>query len=229
MKFFTNNFFNIPSLYFIDSGAVNTKRPRRTHCRFDIDIVRNCAYFTITTFLVTILYTSMCGPLYYRTLIPVLLCCLVVSCGSKNRRTAGLEREGAAQESSAGHDSGSIGTTIPPNHCRIIGVVVEIKDVAASSDVPEQCAQAPCWAIVKIESVLGYGSAFGSPLPQGSEILVHFPFTVMPTRAIFPQIETQFPGLSAGSRFFADLEAQYQPESGNDHSVKYIVYGYEIR
>ena len=171
----------------------------------------------------------MCGPLFYRILIFVLLCCSVVSCGSKNRREAGLGEDRAAQDSAADRNSGTIGTPIPPNNCRIIGVIVKIEDVAAFSGASEQCSQAPCWATIRIESVLGYGSAFGSPLTHGSEILVHFPFTVLPRQDIFPEMETRFPGLSAGSRFLADLEAQYRPGSGNDSSVKYVVYGYEIR
>jgi hypothetical protein len=171
----------------------------------------------------------MCAPLFYRVLILVLLCCSVVSCGLKNHRTAGLKEDGAAQDSTVNWDSGIIGTPIPPNHCRIIGVVAAVEDIAASASAPEQCSQAPCWAIIRVESVLGYGSAFGSPLTHGSEILVHFPFTLMPTKEIFPQLDTQFPGLSAGSRFLADLEAQYRPGTGSDTTVKYVVYGYQIR
>ncbi len=164
-----------------------------------------------------------------RIIITTVLITVFSGCSSKSDRTSEAEQTGSASESASRGFPGNTTAPVPPNHSRIIGVVANIDDIAETSNLSKPCSQAPCQAIIRIESVLGYGSAFGRPLATGSEISVFFPFTLMPTHMLFPTLEKDYPGLSVGSRFLADVESRlaFQPESGE--KVLYIIYGYEIQ
>jgi len=97
-----------------------------------------------------------------------------------------------------------VGPGVPPGHCRIVGTVISISN-ALSARAEDPCSKAPCMASIKVDEILGYGSAFTSPLSKGKEIQVRFAFTLAPSKEMYPQMSPSLPGLAVGSRFQADL------------------------
>ena len=113
---------------------------------------------------------------------------------------------------------------IAPGKCRIVGTLVAI-DSAMEQSGP--CSKAPCRAIVRIDSILGYGSAFGSPLALNKQIAIRFGFTLAPTtKELFPNMTNRLPGLEIGSKFQSDLESQNEMRSAGTQSW-YLVYDYK--
>ncbi|MFQ3597809.1 MAG: hypothetical protein SNJ55_06295 [Chloroherpetonaceae bacterium] len=97
---------------------------------------------------------------------------------------------------------------IPPNHCRMIGVIASI-DETRSTDRESPCAKAPCKAKVKITKILGYGSGFNTPLTEGREVEMTFAFTLAPTtKELFPNLAARYKGLKQGDTFQADVQSQ---------------------
>ena len=165
-----------------------------------------------------------------RLLIVLFYCCAAVACSKANRGAAPGEQTGVREETSTTNKPRAIaGPRIPPNHCRIIGSIVSIDETLISSDPSNPCSKVPCRATVRIESVLGYGSAFTDPLSRGAEIVVQFTFTLSPTKDLFPDMSREYPGLTAGSRFLSDVEALQMRERGENSSTKYVIYGYEVK
>ncbi len=112
---------------------------------------------------------------------------------------------------------------IAPGRCRIVGTIASI-DSAMEASGP--CSKAPCKALVEVDSILGYGSAFGNPIALHGRIEVHFAFTLAPTtKDLFPNMSASLPGLSVGSKFQTDLESriEMQPSGGR---TAYLVYDY---
>ena len=97
-----------------------------------------------------------------------------------------------------------VGPGVPPGHCRIVGTVISISNTL-SAKAEDPCSKSPCMASVKVNEIIGYGSAFTSPLSMGKEIQVRFTFTLAPTKEMYPQMSPPLPGLAVGSRFQADL------------------------
>lgn len=130
------------------------------------------------------------------------------------------------------HQQNSDGTfaaryaSIPPGECRIVGTVVSV-DSALDTVVPgSPCSVEPCNAVIRVDSVIRYGSAF-PPLSTGSSINLHFFFTLAhTTKRLFPNLKTHFPGLQAGSTFIGNIEVILQPNK-NGRSRAYAIYGYE--
>ncbi len=164
-----------------------------------------------------------------KMVVSAVLVAVFSACGSKSNGTSEAEQTASASESATRVSPYSAAAPIPPNHGRIIGVVTNIHDITETSDLSGPCSREPCRATIRIESVLGYGAAFGRPLAKGSEIPVFSPFTLMPTNTRFPDLKKDYPGLSVGSRFRADIESRlaFQPERGE--KVLYIIYGYELQ
>lgn len=109
--------------------------------------------------------------------------------------------------------------SIPPGSCRISGTIIGIDSTLDLSDPAQPCAKVPCNADVRIDSVLGYGSAFGTPVVQGKEYKMHFVFTLSPTsKELFPLMNTAYPGLHTGSSFIADIKRQ---DSGRTPDVRH--------
>jgi len=155
-----------------------------------------------------------------------LLCCLLLleaGCGNNSAaRREGESGRPAPQEAA---------TSIAPNHCRIIGTIVSVDPDFRTGEPGTPTAEEPCLAVVRVDSVLGYGSAFGRPLAQGREIEVLFKFTLSPTKDLFPRLARHYPGLKAGSRFQADVElvSERPRESGAVAGYRHVVYGYEVK
>jgi hypothetical protein len=112
---------------------------------------------------------------------------------------------------------------ISPGKCRIVGTLVSV-DPTMDKEGP--CSKAPCRGTVRVDSILGYGSAFGNPIATNTQIQVRFAFTVAPTSEdLFPNMTERLPGLNVGSHFQADLESQIEMNKGAQ-SPTYLVYDY---
>ncbi len=136
-----------------------------------------------------------------RSVLLPLVAVLTLSCSSSR------QEQSAAETSEKEKAMVSEGQRIPPNHCRVVATIVAIKPDLKGSTEKDPCGKSPCVATVKIDSVLGYGSAFGSTLGSGKEIELRFTHTLSPTKEILPDINPPLPGLAVGSRFQADVRA----------------------
>lgn len=151
-----------------------------------------------------------------------LIILLVISCSSSHKETKTAEpskKEALLRASSEQRHQ------IPPGSCRLIATVVSIDDsLAENPDDP--CSQTPCRAVVRVDSVLGYGQGFAPPLARGNELEVTFKFTLHPTDTLFPNMTQSYPGLAVGETFLADVEALRTGMSPKDHP-NFLVYGYK--
>ncbi len=120
------------------------------------------------------------------------------------------------------------GVSIPPSMCRLVATVTGIDSLLTPSSAGDPCSKAPCQATVRVDSVLGYGSAFPYPLTPGETVRVRFAFTLGPTATILPSVSPAYPGLSIGSRFKADMEGTPAPGRTAGAAV-FVVEGYEVR
>lgn len=121
------------------------------------------------------------------------------------------------------------GETIPPDHCRVTATVVSIDPTLSSSKANDPCAQAPCSATLRIDEVIGYGSAFSTPLATGDIVIAHFAFTTRPTKAILPELNQPFPGVEKGTTLTADLRAEAVKGGGENAGRKFTIFGYQVR
>ena len=94
---------------------------------------------------------------------------------------------------------------VAPNHCRIVGTILEVQGPDRSAASGDPCSKFPCSATVLVDSVLGYGSAFPGALAPRQVIEVRFQYTLAPSREAFPSETFSLPGLSPGHRFRADV------------------------
>jgi hypothetical protein len=115
-------------------------------------------------------------------------------------------------------------TRIAPGRCRIVGTIVSID---STLDEKGPCSRAPCRAIVRVDSILGYGSSFGNPIALSKQISVRFAFTIAPTTSdLFPNAMEQLPGLQVGARFQTDIESQNEVGMSGRHS-SYLIQDYK--
>ncbi len=122
---------------------------------------------------------------------------LFIGCGATKQESNHAEAIRAAKERMAME----VPPSIPPNQCRVSATVIAIDSAVRGDKGP--CATAPCMATVRIDSVLGYGSAFPKPLAPGEKLVVKFAYTLQPTTKEFPEVKPALPGLSVGARFVA--------------------------
>jgi hypothetical protein len=111
---------------------------------------------------------------------------------------------------------------IAPGNCRLIASVIKIDSSLNTEDPESPCAKGSCLALVKIQNVLAYGSAFPSDVAEGAEINLFFPNTLTPH---FLGIKSSSPDLKNGDLFQALVEARMHPLSGhlfivNDYKIK---------
>ncbi len=95
---------------------------------------------------------------------------------------------------------------LPPNTCRVRSTIVAIDTSFTGASSSDPCAKFPCEATVRIDEVLGYGSAFDRTLSAGETVTVTFAYTLAPTRLAYPDMKPGLPGLEVGSSFTADIE-----------------------
>ncbi|MBI5463852.1 MAG: hypothetical protein HY966_02710 [Ignavibacteriales bacterium] len=114
---------------------------------------------------------------------------------------------------------------VAPNVCRVIAKVVSI-DSTLDKQGESPCGKAPCTATLRIASVLGVGSSFGSTPAVNSELKVRFLYTTGATGKLFPNMKPDLPGLSVGSVIKTDLIGGGDAPSG---SATVVVERYEIQ
>ncbi len=155
-----------------------------------------------------------------RSIVTVALACFMACSAQTDKTTRSEGRHQQGIQTPIGERE----VRIAPGRCRIVGTLVSI-DSTLEKGGP--CLKAPCRGFVRVDSVLGYGAAFGNPVAVNERIDVRFAFTLAPTsRELFPNMTKQLPGLQVGTRFQADLESQN--EFGNsERRVSYLVHDYE--
>lgn len=154
----------------------------------------------------------------FRYLLPLILFLFAACSGSKQEREASDSRKEIKMTSEE--------KRISPNHCRVIATVVAISPTLKGVTDKDPCGKAPCIATVKIDSVLGYGSAFGSPIGEGQHLEVKFTHTLAATKTVAPELTPHLPGLSVGAKFLADIRSSIQMGSS---VLQYSVDAYEKR
>ena len=115
---------------------------------------------------------------------------------------------------------------IPPGHCRIIGTIVSIDAIQKTGNADDPYSKAPSRAVVRVDSVLGYGQGFIRPLSKSKEVPITFKFTLSPTKDLFKNMTKTYPGLEMGSKFLADVEAQ---QLLGTESFQYSISQYEVK
>ncbi len=119
----------------------------------------------------------------------------------------------------------NVGENIPPNSCRVVGTVLSIDPILKSRNEKDPCSKTPCQVTVRVDSIVGYGSAFNKPFAVGNTISVTFAFTVGPTKEILPSLSQSYPGVAKGTAFLADILSQ----QGLNDEVSYLIYGYTVK
>ncbi len=112
---------------------------------------------------------------------------------------------------------------VPPGHVQLVGTIIRILDMRTGQE-GDPCASYPCQAVVRVDSVLAYGSGVQGILSSGDEVVMHFTFTLAPTREARPDIEVALPGLKEGDRFRAIVTVQ---EQMGTRQPRFIVHEYE--
>lgn len=111
---------------------------------------------------------------------------------------------------------------VSPGYCRIKGTIVKIDSTLEHGNSP--CSKVPCSAVVRVDSILGYGAGFGT-IKIGSNINLRFAFTLGPTtKELFPNLTERLPGLNINSQFIANIKHYFEHGS---KGKKYLVYGYK--
>ncbi len=151
------------------------------------------------------------------TAIPLVLLLFVGQCRSSNTSQTPMPETPARPEVSP--------SPVAPGHVRFVGTVVRILDVR-SGQQDEPCAMYPCQAIVRVDSVLGYGSGLSVTISSGQEITVHFPFTLMPSEETGVRVNSPLPGLKEGDHFEADAEVK---NVLGEKEPRFVVYLYTKR
>lgn len=141
-----------------------------------------------------------------------------VGCAAKTDRTERDQKQEDARKPIAEQ-----GVRIAPGHCRIIGTLTFI-DTTLEETGP--CSKAPCRAIVRVDSILGYGSAFSNPVAMKAQVAVRFAFTLSPTTTeLFPNMTERLPGLQVGSKLQTDIESRQEMGTTGNRPT-YLIYNY---
>lgn len=128
----------------------------------------------------------------------LLIILLTTSCGGK------MNNDKKESESSKNKLSS---TTFPKTTTGIIGTVISINKEKLSQDSNSPCSKVPCWANVRVDSILGIGH--GGPLfSAGDTLKVNFVFTLLETTEdLIPNLDRRLPGLDIGEKFRANIRA----------------------
>ena len=91
--------------------------------------------------------------------------------------------------------------------CRLEGTVVEILEPTGKENKEDPCSKYPCVAKIKIDKIIGYGSAFPAVFHSEQIISVKFSGTLMPSAVVDPESGQKLPGLEKGDSFKADISS----------------------
>jgi len=157
--------------------------------------------------------------------VPMALLVLVLMAGCSDQTKKAVKEESDSNKSLPRRPDMDQQVMVAPQHCRIVGTLVGI-DTELLKEGNGPCTKVPCRGIVRIDSILGYGSSFGNPLAVGQRVNVHFAFTLAPTtKDLFPNMTETYPGLELNSRFRADVESPPEMNTSADR-IFYQVYDY---
>jgi hypothetical protein len=144
-----------------------------------------------------------------RSRVILAACFMLLSLSCSHR----LER---AEQSSAFAQSvpHSQASSISPSRCSILGTVVE-SDTLITRPYP--------LCLVRIDSVLGYGSSFSMPLSTGQNVHVYIvSFARDPARA--PADSLGHPVIFAGSKLKGELERNAVDGGGDNGKLNFTMY-----
>ena len=113
---------------------------------------------------------------------------------------------------------------LAPNSCRFTGTVTEILPVDTVAE-RGACASVPCLALVRIDTVFGYGAAFAAPLSVGAILKIRFPLTLRPSRSLFPAMNDLPPSFSRGDGLTGTMIVREVPSAGRE-AVEYSIESY---
>jgi hypothetical protein len=145
----------------------------------------------------------------------------VSSCGTSKQEGSRTEEVKAAKERMI---MNTPPPPIAPGTCKVVAIVELIDKTLIGMSANDPCSKAPCSATVKIDSILGYGSAFPKPLVVGQSLRVRFAHTLSPTKEMFPDIKPALPGLRATEKFEALISGS---ETVGNSEPSYTIYAYE--
>ncbi len=157
------------------------------------------------------------------TLLSVALLLIYSGCSSNN-----IEKDSATNNKTPAKIDWA-NEQIAPGYCRIIGTIVLIDSSLEKGTSKSPCSKVPCNAVVRIDSIIGYGSN-SSTLSVNKLIDVHFNFTLSPTsKDLFPNMQEYYPGLQTGTRFEGDIYNEVKKGDINKIPArKFEINGYEI-
>ncbi len=141
------------------------------------------------------------------------------SCGSSRHETLQTGKKNTEHEMIKNPPPGPA-----PGTCKIIATVETIDRMLKGTGDNDPCSKAPCSATIRIDSVLGYGSAFPKPLLVGQLLRVRFAHTLNPTKEMWPDVKPSLPGLRIKDTFEAIVTGSMT--MGNSEP-SFTIYGYE--
>lgn len=117
---------------------------------------------------------------------------------------------------------------IPPNTCRVLATVYELGASTPQTNLFAPCDKAPCFAKLRIDYVIGYGSAFPRPISSGDSLAVRFMYTTGKTRTVWPELHKDLPGLSIGDSFKGDILVVKVLSRDGGAETELRIYSYEL-
>ncbi|MEQ9188666.1 MAG: hypothetical protein RLP15_13100 [Cryomorphaceae bacterium] len=85
------------------------------------------------------------------------------------------------------------------------------------------CDRSPCEAKVEVIALTQIGNDFNGEIEAGEVLKVHFDFSLNPTDALFPELNTPLDGLLVDDLF----QASIQTSTDTDHADRYRINVYE--
>ena len=108
--------------------------------------------------------------------------------------------------------------------CRVEATVVEILEPSATANEEDPCSKYPCLAKIKIDKIIGYGSAFPAVFHSEQIISVKFAGTLMPSAVVDPESGQKLPGLEKGDSFKTDISSMQG--MGEKSEQTFLIYDY---
>ncbi|MEP7220899.1 MAG: hypothetical protein ABI876_18385 [Bacteroidota bacterium] len=139
-----------------------------------------------------------------KSLFLALLVASLAFCSCSTTHTGGTAADSLAHETTAVKAPAKLRE---PNSVLIVGTITAINPMLKTEMPNSPCSRAPCEATVHIDSIARSGMIRG-PLPVvGESVAMTFTFTLGQTATLYPKLKENYPGLSVGSRFQAEVFA----------------------
>ena len=114
-----------------------------------------------------------------------------------------------------------------PGTVSITATVISIDSTRMAENSEEPCGKFPCWAKIKVGSIVGYGAG-APPVSANDTLETKFAFTLSPaSKELFPNLKINLPGLNIGSGFSASVHILNSRNFDNKNfKNEYIIYTY---